>query len=360
MRIINFNAGPSTLPLSVLEEVRDEIVEYRGSGMSMVEMSHRSEAYQAVHDGAVDLIRELLVVPDDFEVLFIQGGATMQFGMVPLNMLSGSSKGGYVDTGAWASRALRDGSHHGAVYSAWSGEESGYTRVPTMAELSIRDETRYLHITGNETIGGVQFKAWPDVPVALVADLSSEILSRTIPWERVDLVYGGVQKNLAPAGLALVLIRTSALEDTARDLASYFRYDVHASKGSMHNTPPVFTVYFMEKVLRWIKDRGGVRAMEAAANERADLLYRAIDGSDGFYVNPVEPASRSNMNVIFRLVDHALEPSFLAAAGERGMLGLAGHRSVGGCRASLYNAMPLAGVEALCELMSDFRRSAGR
>ena len=357
-RTINFSAGPSVLPVSVLEEIQNEIVDYRSAGMSMIEMSHRSAAYDAVHQGAIGLIRQLLAVPDDFDILFIQGGATMQFGMLPMNLLVGDSLGAYADTGAWALKAIQDGSHHGDSYVAWSGQGTGYTRIPTPLEIELRENTRYLHITSNETIGGVQYKDWPDVPVPLVADMSSDIMSRPIPWEQFDVVYGGVQKNLAPAGLALVIIRRSALEYTNRDLASYFRYDIHAAKGSMYNTPPVFPIYVMEKVLRWVDDRGGLSAMQVAADARASLLYAAIDDSDGFYVNPVETANRSNMNVVFRLSDESLETPFMAAAAERGMVGLKGHRSVGGCRASLYNAMPVAGVEALRELMADFRRTA--
>jgi phosphoserine aminotransferase len=347
------------LPLSVLEEVRDEIADYRSTGMSMIEMSHRSGPYESVHHGAMALIRELFAVPDEFEVLLIQGGATMQFGMVPMNLLTGSSTGAYVDTGAWASKAFNDAGHHGDVYEAWSGRAIGYDRTPETAELSIRDDTRYVHVTSNETIGGIQYKAWPDVGVPLVADMSSDLFSRAIPWERFDLVYGGVQKNLAPAGLALVFVRRSTLEHTERDLASYFRYDVHASKNSMYNTPPVFPIYVMEKVLRWIRDCGGLPAMAAAADARADVLYRTIDESDGFYLNPVDVGSRSNMNVVFRLSAEDLEPQFVAAAAERGMVGLKGHRSVGGCRASIYNAMPMSGVETLCEFMFDFQRSEG-
>ena len=357
-RAINFSAGPSTLPLPVLEEVQAEIVDYGGTGMSMIEMSHRSAPYASVHGGAITLLRDLFAVPDDFDVLFIQGGATMQFGMVPLNLLTGSSVGAYVDTGAWATKAFEDAAHHGDVYEAWSGRDIGYTRIPRAAEFSLRRSTRYVHITSNETIGGIEYKQWPDVPVPLVADMSSDLLSRPSPGERFDVVYGGVQKNLAPAGLALVFIRRSALERTQRDLASYFRYDVHASKDSMYNTPPVFPIYVMEKVLRWMRDRGGLPAMEAAAAARADLLYGTIDESDGFYINPVEVASRSNMNVVFRLSDHTLEPLFLSAAAERGMIGLKGHRSVGGCRASIYNAMPMTGVEALCDFMVEFQDSA--
>lgn len=347
------------LPLAVLEEVQAEFVDYRGHGMSIVEMSHRSASYGSVHRGAVDLVRELFHVPEGFDVVFIQGGATMQFGMLAMNLLTDGLKGAYVDTGAWASKALDDGSHHGDVYAAWSGRDLGYARVPDSGELTIRENTRYLHITSNETIGGVQFTNWPDVPVPLVADMSSDLMSRPIPWDRFDVVYGGVQKNLAPAGVALVVIRRSILEHTRHDLAAYFRYDVHATSDSMHNTPPVFPIYVMEKVLRWIRDQGGLPAMEEAAEIRSDLIYQIIDDSGGFYVSPVESASRSKMNVVFRIADHALEPHFVAEAAANGMPGLKGHRSVGGCRASVYNAMPQAGVEALCEFMADFQHNAG-
>jgi phosphoserine aminotransferase len=214
-------------------------------------------------------------------------------------------------------------------------------------------------VTSNETIGGVQFKTWPEVEVPLVADMSSDYMSRPIPWEKFDLVYGGLQKNLAPAGAALVFIRRSILEHTNRNIAAYFRYDIHASKGSMYNTPPVFPIYVMEKVLRWMKDQGGLPAMEAAAEERAGLIYAAIDDSDGFYTNPIERSSRSNMNIVFRIADHDLEPQFVAEAADKGMPGLKGHRSVGGCRASVYNAMPIAGAEALSEFMVEFKARVG-
>jgi phosphoserine aminotransferase len=358
MRVFNFSAGPGTLPLEVLEEVRAEFVDYRGHGMSIIEMSHRSAPYESVHRSTVDLLRELFGVPEEFDVVFIQGGATMQFGMVPMNLLEAGTRGAYVDTGTWASKAFRDAAHHGDVYSAWSGHDGEYTRVPKPAELLLRDDTRYIHVTSNETIGGVQFKEWPDVPMPLVADMSSDFMSRPIPWHRFDVVYGGVQKNLAPAGLALVFVRRSILEHTRHDLASYFRYDVHASKDSMHNTPPVFPIYVMEKVLRWMRDQGGLPAMEAGANLRSGLIYQAIDESDGFYVSPVELESRSRMNIVFRIADRELESRFQDEAAIRGLHGLKGHRSVGGCRASVYNAMPYEGVEALVSLMEDFRSGA--
>jgi len=356
MRIFNFSAGPCTLPLPVLEEVQEEFVDYRGTGMSMVEMSHRTAPYEAVHRGATQLARELFGVPDDFVVLFLQGGATMQFGMLAMNLLSNGSRGAYIDTGIWASKAQADGAYHGDVYTAWSGRDISYSRVPTSAELTLQDNTRYVHMTSNETIGGVQYHEWPDVDVPLVADMSSDYMSRTIPWERFDLVYGGVQKNLAPAGSSLVFVRRETLERTRRDLAAYFRYDVHADKDSMYNTPPVFPIYVMEKVLRWMRDQGGLSAMQIAAEQRAGLIYRTIDESGGFYTNPIEPASRSNMNVVFRIADNDLEPRFITEATAAGMSGLKGHRSVGGCRASVYNAMPMAGAEALGEFMVHFHR----
>ncbi|GMQ94065.1 MAG: 3-phosphoserine/phosphohydroxythreonine transaminase [Acidimicrobiia bacterium] len=356
MRIFNFSAGPCTLPLTVLEEVQEEFVDYRGAGMSMVEMSHRSAPYEAVHQNATQLARDLFGTPDEFAVLFVQGGATMQFGMLAMNLLTDGSRGAYIDTGIWASKAQADGAHHGDVYTAWSGQDISYSRVPTSDELTLQESTRYLHVTSNETIGGVQFHEWPDVGVPLVADMSSDYMSRPIPWERFDLVYGGVQKNLAPAGSSLVFVRHSVLEQTRRDLASYFRYDIHASKDSMYNTPPVFPIYVMEKVLRWMRDQGGLAAMEAAAKQRAGLIYRSIDESGGFYTNPIEPASRSNMNVVFRIAENDLESRFIAEATAAGMSGLKGHRSVGGCRASVYNAMPMAGAEALSEFMVNFHR----
>ncbi|MEN8234724.1 MAG: 3-phosphoserine/phosphohydroxythreonine transaminase [Actinomycetota bacterium] len=355
MRIFNFSAGPSTLPLEVLEEVRDEIVDYRGSGMSIVEMSHRSPDYDEVHRSALTLVRELFGIPDEFDVLFIQGGATMQFGMVPMNLLTEGALGAYVDTGAWASKAIGDAAHHGDAYTAWSGEDDGYSRVPGPEEIEIRGGTRYLHLTSNETIGGIQFREWPETGVPLIADMSSDFMSRPIPWDRFDLVYGGVQKNLAPAGLALVIVRRSILDNAEQDLAAYFRYSAHVEKGSLYNTPPVFPIYVMEKVLRWMRNRGGVPAMETAAAEKSGLIYRTIDESDGFYLSPIDVASRSRMNVVFRIADPALEPRFLDGAAERGLSGLKGHRSVGGCRASIYNAMPLEGVEALSEFMETFQ-----
>jgi len=356
-RQVNFSAGPSTLPYDVLLEAQAEFVDYHDGGVSLIEMSHRSPEYEAVQGSALELAKDLLGVPEDFDVLVLQGGATLQFAMVPMNLLHAGASGAYVDSGSWASKAVADASHHGETYAAWSGAEGGYTAMPSPDEVEVRPGTRYLHVTSNETIGGIQMTQWPDVEVPLVGDMSSDYMSRSIPWDRFDIVYGGAQKNMGPAGATLVFVRRSILEETNRDLASYLRYDIHAAKGSMYNTPPVFAVYMMSKVLEWVKAQGGLPAMEERAAIRSALVYGAIDASDGYYRSPVDAASRSEMNVVFRLPSEDLEAQFVSEASEAGMANLKGHRDVGGIRASLYNAMPIEGVELLAGFMSDFRRA---
>jgi phosphoserine aminotransferase len=352
-RIFNFSAGPSTLPLEVLEQARDELVDHEGSGVSLLETSHRAEPYASIHREALQLAMELSGAPAEFEPLVIQGGATLQFAMLAANLLAGGGQGSYAVTGIWASKALQDGAMHGEVRAVWDGGPS-YDRAPAPDELVVEGSARYLHVTANETIGGVRYARWPEVDVPLVADVSSEFMSRPVPWDRCDLVYGGVQKNLGPAGMALVFVRRSALESLDPQVASYLRYAVHLEQESLYNTPPVFSVWMLGKVLRWMRDQGGLAAMEAAAEARAAALYAAIDGSDGWYRCPVEPESRSVTNVVFRLPDAELEERFVAEAEASRLSGLQGHRSVGGCRASLYNAMPMAGVEALVAFMEDF------
>lgn len=358
-RAINFSAGPCTLPLSVLTEAQAEFVDFGGLGMSLVEMSHRSKAYQGVQDDATRLAREVFEAPDDFDVLFLGGGATLQFAMVAMNLLGDGRKGAYVNSGAWGGKALDDATHHGDVYAAWDGAESGYSRMPADAELVLQPDTRYLHITSNETIGGIRYAEFPDVGVQLVGDMSSDYMSRPVPWERFDIIYGGAQKNLGPAGVDITFIRRSILAQTNRDLAAYLRYDIHAAKGSMYNTPPVFSIYMVGKVLAWMRDNGGLAGMEEAAAAKAGMIYEALDASDGFYRSPVEVASRSHMNVVFRLPSEELEQRFVAEAADQNMLNLKGHRDVGGIRASIYNAMPRHGVEALVEFMGDFQTAHG-
>lgn len=358
-RAINFSAGPCTLPLEVLEEAQAEFVDYHGAGMSLVEMSHRSAAYDEVHQEALALVSEVSGAPEDFAPLFIQGGASLQFAMVPMNLLASGDTAGYVDSGAWGTKAIEDGSHHGDVYTAWDGSVDGYRRMPSPVEIDARPTSRYLHITTNETIGGIRMVEWPETDVRLVGDVSSEFMSRPIPWDRFDVVYGGAQKNLGPAGVTVVFVRRSILERTNRSLAAYLRYDVHAETESLHNTPPVFAIFMMGKVLKWMKTNGGLAEMERRAEERAGLLYDTIEASGGFYTSPVEPASRSMMNVVFRLPTEELEAALIKRATSEGMVNLKGHRSVGGVRASLYNAMPLDGVTALTDLMSEFKASNG-
>ena len=356
-RVVNFSAGPSMLPPEVLAEAQAEFLDFRGTGMSLIEMSHRGKVYTAVHEEAADRFAAVLGIPDDFEVLLLQGGATLQFSMVPMNLLHGR-QAGYVASGAWAAKAIADAGVYGDAYVAWDGEPHGYARMPRRGEVEVRPGTRYLHVTSNETIGGTQMWDWPEANVPLVGDMSSDIASRRIPWDRFDLVYAGAQKNLGPSGLTVVAIRKSALEGTRRDLGAYLGYRGHAAAGSMLNPPPVFAIYLMGKVMRWIESQGGIDAMEQSARKKAAVLYDAIDGSDGFYRGPVDTASRSLMNVVFRLPDEEAEAAFLAGAGAAGLVNLEGHRSVGGVRASLYNAMPIAGVEALAGFMASFRAAS--
>ena len=354
----NFSAGPSTLPRSILEAARDELVDYAGTGMSLIEMSHRGPEYSAVHEEAVGLVRAVFGVPDDFAVLFLQGGATLQFSMVPMNLLRDGVRGAYVVSGSWAKKALADAQHYGDVYAAWDGGPSDYTRMPAGDELGLRDGTGYLHVTSNETIEGVQLFEWPEADVPLVADMSSDLLSRPIPWQRFDLVYGGAQKNLGPAGVTLAIVRESALESFNRDLGAYLRYDVHAGGDSLYNTPPVFAIWLVGKMLGWIADGGGLTAVEERSRAKAQLLYELIDASEAFYSSPAERECRSLMNVVFRLPSDELTRSFLEGSAAAGLVGLKGHRSVGGIRASIYNAMPLEGVEALAAWMSEFRAAS--
>jgi phosphoserine aminotransferase len=357
MRVHNFCAGPCTLPLSVLEEVRAELVDFRGSGMSVIEMSHRSPEYEDVHEEALSLFRETFEIPDGFAVLLLQGGATLQFATVPMNVLRPGERAGYVRSGAWGKGALRDAQTVADAYAAWDGEPFGFARMPAADEFEVRDGTRYVHITSNETIEGIRFTDFPEIGVPLVADMSSDYLSRPVPWDRFDVVYGGVQKNLGPAGLAVVVAREAVLAEPNPELPSYLRFDAHADKNSLLNTPPMFSIWVMGKMLRWIRDRGGAAAMEERASRRSGAVYDAIDGSRGFYRSPVDPASRSHMNVVFRTPSDELDAGFVKAARDEGLVNLKGHRSIGGIRASIYNAMTDEGVDALVRFMRAFHEA---
>jgi len=359
-RVYNFAAGPSTLPTAALKEAAAELVDYRGTGMSLIEMSHRGGHYDAVHREAISLVRELLAVPADYHILFLQGGATMQFAMVPLAFLGGGRPADYIITGHWAKRAHADASVVGDARILWDGADSAYTRIPAAGEIRFRNDAAYVHMCSNETIGGIQWKEFPDTGgTPLVIDMSSDVLSRPLPWERISMLYAGTQKNLAPAGMTLVILKKDFLAAARRDLPAYLRYDLHADSGSLFNTPPTFIVWMTTLILRWVKSIGGLPEIERRRDARAAAVYRAIDESGGFYRTPVEPASRSTMNVVWTLADPRLDREFLEGAEKESMCGLKGHKRVGGFRASLYNAMPVEGAEALAGYMRSFASAHG-
>lgn len=359
-RVVNFSAGPAVLPEPVLERLREELPSYRETGMSVMEMSHRSTAYDAIHEGALALLRELLGVPEAFSVLLLQGGASLQFSMVPLNLMGARGSADYVLTGSWSKKAALEAGKHGTARVAATTEETDgvFRRIPGGDELDVDPTASYLHLTSNNTIFGTQWREFPEALPPLVADMSSDILSRAIPWDRFGLVFAGAQKNLGPAGVTVVIVRKNLLDRAPDHLPTMLDYRTHVAKGSLYNTPPTWSIYVMGLALEWVRGQGGLDAMRSRAEERAALLYDRIDRSD-FYRGTAEPGSRSLMNVTFRLPSEDLEKSFLAEAANRDLVGLKGHRSVGGLRASLYNAMPIEGVERLVELMDEFERRRG-
>ena len=359
-RKFNFYAGPSTLPVPVLEKIRDEMVDTQGQGLSMIETSHRGGMYENMHNETIELLRSLLGVPADRKILLLGGGATLQFAMVPMNLLPKGATADYVHSGSWAKKAFSDAKKIGNVRLAWDGAASNYTTLPKAAELKAPADSAYLHLTSNETIGGVQWKQFPAAgAVPLVGDMSSDIMSRRVPVERFGLIYAGAQKNLGPAGLTVVIISDELVERGPKDLPTYLSYRSHAEENSLYNTPPVFAIWVMGLVMKWVKDQGGLEGIERRNGEKAAQLYRAMEASGGFYRCPVDPAVRSNMNVVWRLPSEELEKSFIDEATKAGMLGLKGHRSVGGCRASLYNAMPLEGAKTLASFMKEFAARHG-
>ena len=353
-RVHNFSAGPCTLPLEILEETQEEFLDFAGNGMSIIEDSHRGPSYQKIQQDALDSFRRLANVPDDFAILFLQGGATLQFAQTAMNLLSSDEKAGYVNTGVWGQKALEDASKVANIYEAWNGKDKGFTTTPDDNEIELQQDTKWLHITSNETIGGIRFGNLPEVDVPLVADMSSDFLSRKIDWGKFDLVYGGAQKNLGPAGLTIVIARRETLGNHGRDLPTYLDYQFHDKSDSLGNTPPMFSIYVMGKVLNWMESNGGVEEFERRAHVRSSLLYDVIDNSEGWYSSPVETKSRSLMNIIFHLPDEALEKQFIEEAATIDLINLKGHRNVGGIRASLYNAMPIESVEILTSFMKDF------
>ena len=359
VRVFNFAAGPAMLPIEVLEQARAELTDWHGMGMSVMELSHRGKAFVAVAREAQALLRELLQVPASYRVLFFQGGATAQFSAVPLNLTAAGETADYLNTGAWSKKAIGEAKRYCRVSIAADESASHYHTVPRADALKLSSNAAYLHYTPNETIGGVEFAYVPDAGATpVVADMSSTFLSRPIEVERFGLIYAGAQKNLGPAGLTVVVVREDLLGRAREDTPLVLNYQAMAEDDSMLNTPPTFVWYMAGLVLKWLKAQGGLAAVGHRNRAKAEMLYQAIDGSE-FYRNPVATNCRSWMNVPFTLADPKLDPLFLSQAGEAGLTNLEGHRSVGGMRASLYNAMPLAGVEALVGFMKEFERRNG-
>lgn len=358
-RVYNFSAGPAMLPQAVLERAREEMLDWRGSGMSVMEMSHRGKQFMSIAEQAEADLRELMGIGEDYAVLFLQGGASTQFAAVPLNLAGEGGQADYLNTGAWSKKAIAEGKRYVAVNVAGSSEAENFTTVPRQADLQLDPQAAYVHYTPNETIGGVEFPYVPETGgVPLVADMSSTILSRPIDVAKFGVIYAGAQKNVGPAGLTLVIVRKDLLGRAREVTPTLLNWQVQADNGSMYNTPPTYSWYLAGLVFDWLKQQGGLEAMAEINKRKAGKLYAAIDSSD-FYHNPVDPDCRSWMNVPFTLANPALDSLFLEEAAARGLTTLKGHRSVGGMRASIYNAMPEEGVDALIEFMADFEKRHG-
>lgn len=359
-RVYNFNAGPAALPLEVLEQAKEQFVDYHGAGMSIMEMSHRGAVYEALNNETQDLMRELFGIPSNYHVLFLQGGASTQFAMIPLNLLTPGRVAAYVDTGSWASKALKEAKLIGETAVIASSKSDEYRRMPSLSDIVVPENAAYVHLTSNETIQGTQFQQYPDTgSVPLVADMSSDILSRPVDVSKFGLIYAGAQKNLGPSGVTVVIIREDLAADSPASVPTMLRYDTHAKDKSLYNTPPSFSVYMVNLVLKWIRSKGGVAKIAEFNRAKTSLIYDAIDNSGGFYKGFAHPDSRSPMNITFRIVSEELEKLFVKEAEQAGFVGLKGHRSVGGLRASTYNAVPLESCQALASFMAEFQRKHG-
>lgn len=356
-RIYNFSAGPSTLPETVLLKAQQEMLDWQGSGMSVMEMSHRGKHFMAIAEAMKNDLIELLAIPENYKVLFLQGGATAQFAMIPQNILNGKTSACYVNTGAWSTSAIKEAGKYCDVKIAASSEESAFTGIPKADQWQVDQTAAYLHYTSNETIHGVEFNHVPEVgDLPLVCDMSSNILSRPVDIKRYGIIYAGTQKNMGPAGVTVVIVREDLIDLAPKTVPSVFNYAQQAKSDSMLNTPATYNWYLLGLVLQWLKGEGGVASIEQRNIQKAGKLYQAIDQS-GLYRNPVDLDCRSRMNIPFVLADAALDKEFLSLAEKNGLSTLAGHRSVGGMRASIYNAMPEAGVDALIAFMAEFERT---
>jgi phosphoserine aminotransferase len=350
----NFYAGPAILPQEVMKKAQEELLDFNGIGLSILEISHRSKDFDAVITTAEAKIRSLLGVPENFTVMFLQGGASLQFGMIPMNLLIGKTAD-YVHTGAWAKKAIKEAKLFGAVNIAGSSEDKNFSYIPM--DLKFSPDARYVHVTSNETIGGIQWPKLPDTgSVPLIIDMSSDIFSRRIDFKNIGMIYAGAQKNIGPAGVTLVIMRNDLIEACSEGLTTMLSYKTHAKEKSLYNTPPCFAIYIIKLVMDWIEGKGGLAAVEKTNEQKAKAIYDAIDNSGGYYKGTANITDRSKMNVTFRLPSEELEEKFINDAKKAGFIGLKGHRSVGGCRASIYNAMGMEGVQALVQFMEKFAK----
>lgn len=355
-RAYNFNAGPSALPLEVLDRAQSELLNFKETGMSVMELSHRSKEYDQVHQQAISDLRSLLHIPDDYHVLFLQGGASLQFSMIPMNFLTPGKTADYILTGSWSQKALDEANKLGGTNVIATSKEEKYSYIPEVDVNNHSANSAYVHITSNNTIYGTQWEKYPTYKnVPLIADMSSDILCREINVDQFDMIYAGAQKNLGPSGVTVAIVKDSLLKESNGNLPTMLDYNTHVKSNSLYNTPPTFSIYMLSLVLEWVKEQGGVTAIEAKNNEKAALLYNTIDESDGFYKAHAKQGSRSIMNVSYTLPSEDLTKKFLAQAKEKGFVGLNGHRSIGGCRASIYNAVPYESVEALASFMKVFK-----
>jgi phosphoserine aminotransferase len=360
-RVFNFNPGPATLPLPVLEKAQEEMLDYKGTGMSVMEISHRSKEFEAILQTAEADLRELLAIPANYKVMFLQGGASLQFAMVPMNLRPAGASADYIVTGSWSKKAFDEATKLGATHLAANMKASNFDHLPAQAELDLDPKAAYLHFTSNETIQGVEYFNEPVPPagVPLVCDASSDFISRPIDVSKYGVIYAGAQKNAGPAGIVLVIAREVLVEKAPDSLPVILNYKTHAADGSLYNTPPCFSIYIVGLVLKWAKELGGLEVIAKRNQTKAGMVYQAIDESGGFYRGHARPENHSVMNLTFRLPSEALEEQFISEAKKHELIGLKGHRSVGGIRASMYNAMPVEGAETLVKFMKEFQQKNG-
>ncbi|MFJ7752383.1 3-phosphoserine/phosphohydroxythreonine transaminase [Peribacillus muralis] len=356
-RTRNFNAGPAALPLEVLQRAQNEWLNIEDSGMSVMELSHRSAEFEKIHNRAIQSLKELMDIPQNYEVLLLQGGASLQFSMIPMNLLPEGKRADYVLTGSWSEKALKEAKKVGETAVVASSKDDKYTFIPKVEDIKLNEDAAYLHITSNNTIYGTQWKYFPQTGrVPLVADMSSDILSKKIDVSKFGIIYAGAQKNLGPSGITVVIIRKDLITDND-SIPSMLNYSIHAKNNSLYNTPPTLAIYLLSLVLEWAKEQGGVGKIAENNEEKAKVIYDAIDGSDGFYKGHAQPDSRSLMNITFTLPSEEAESQFLKEVKQAGFVGLNGHRSIGGCRASIYNAVPLSHCQDLADFMKKFQEA---